>query len=162
MPNSDQNRFNRWLRKTIHHLSYATSSHVYHFIAISEFKLKLQSENAQVGSKSVIFLSCGTLKFDRWPRKTMHLFKICASFHSGVWIQTRLTVRKRPNWGKICFDLCDPSLLTSDLDLLHGHHFVNGNKIKFHDDIMTGTLWKGCNKQTDGLMDRQTDGKKCS
>ena len=48
---------------------------MHHFITISEFKLKLQSGNAQFGSKSAIFLSCATLKFDRWLRKTIgHLF----------------------------------------------------------------------------------------
>ena len=29
---------------------------MYHFVAIDEFKLELQSGNAQVGSKSAIFL----------------------------------------------------------------------------------------------------------
>ena len=37
-----------WPQKTIGHLSYATSSFVYHFIAICEFKPELQSENSQV------------------------------------------------------------------------------------------------------------------
>ena len=41
--------------KTIGHLSYATSSFVQHFIAIGEFKLELQSGNAQSGSNSTIF-----------------------------------------------------------------------------------------------------------
>ena len=44
-------------------LSYAASSFVHHFIAIGEFKLELQSVNAQLGSKSTIF-SRVTLKFD--------------------------------------------------------------------------------------------------
>ena len=35
-----------WPWKTIAHLSYATSSFVHHFVAIGEFKLELQSENA--------------------------------------------------------------------------------------------------------------------
>ena len=48
-------KFDRWPSKTIGHLSYVASSFVHHFIAISEFKLKLQSGNAQFGSKSVIF-----------------------------------------------------------------------------------------------------------
>ena len=43
--------------KTIGHLFYATSSLVHHFIAIGEFKLELQSGNAQSGSKSTIFLA---------------------------------------------------------------------------------------------------------
>ena len=43
--------------KTIGHLFYATSSSMHHFIAIGEFKLELQSGNAQFGSKSSIFLA---------------------------------------------------------------------------------------------------------
>ena len=41
--------------KTIGHLFYATLSFVHHFKAISEFKLELQSGNAQFRSKSAIF-----------------------------------------------------------------------------------------------------------
>ena len=41
--------------KIIGHLFYTTSSFVHHFKAISEFKLELQSGNAQFGSKSAIF-----------------------------------------------------------------------------------------------------------
>ena len=37
------------------HLFYATSNFVQHFIAIGEFKLALQSGNAQSGSNSAIF-----------------------------------------------------------------------------------------------------------
>ena len=45
-----------WLpSKTIGYLFYATSSFVQHFIAIGEFKLELQSGNAQSGSNSTIF-----------------------------------------------------------------------------------------------------------
>ena len=40
---------NGWPWKTIGHLFYATSSFVHHFIAIGEFKLELQSGNAQLG-----------------------------------------------------------------------------------------------------------------
>ena len=45
------------LAKIIGHLFYATSSFVHHFVAISEFKLELQSENAQFESKSTFFLA---------------------------------------------------------------------------------------------------------
>ena len=41
--------------KTIGHLFYATSTFVHHFVAIGEFKLELQSGNAQSGSNSAIF-----------------------------------------------------------------------------------------------------------
>ena len=43
-------KFNGWPWKTIGHLSFAVSSFVQHFIAIGEFKLELQSGNAQFGS----------------------------------------------------------------------------------------------------------------
>ena len=42
-------KFDRWSWKIIGHLSYAASSFMHHFIAIGEFKLKLQSGNAQFG-----------------------------------------------------------------------------------------------------------------
>ena len=48
-------KFNRWPWKTIGHLFYTTSSFVHHFKANDEFKLELQSGNAQFGSKSAIF-----------------------------------------------------------------------------------------------------------
>ena len=50
-------KFDGWPCKTIGHLFYVASSFMHHFIAISEFKLKLQSGNAQFGSKSTIFLA---------------------------------------------------------------------------------------------------------
>ena len=62
-------KFDEWPWKTIGHLFYTTSNFVHHFKAISEFKLELQSGNPQFGSKSTIFFSCVTLKFDRWPSK---------------------------------------------------------------------------------------------
>ena len=48
-------KFDRWPWKTIGHLFYATSSFVHHFEAIRDFKLELQSGNAQFGSNSTIF-----------------------------------------------------------------------------------------------------------
>ena len=48
-------KFDGWPWKTIGHLSFAVSSFVQQFIAIGEFKLELQSRNAQFGSNSKIF-----------------------------------------------------------------------------------------------------------
>ena len=60
---------------------FTTLSFVHHFKAIGEFKLELQSGNAQFGSKSAIFLSPVALKFDGWPWKTIgHLFCTTLSF----------------------------------------------------------------------------------
>ena len=78
-----------------------------HFVAIGEFKLELQSGNAQFGSNSTIFRAV-------WPsnvtydleKKIGHLFYDSSSlvhhfFHSHWWIQTGVTVRKRPIGVKI-------------------------------------------------------------
>ena len=48
-------QFDVWPWKTIGHLFYATSSFVHHFVAVGEFKLELQSGNAQSRSNSTIF-----------------------------------------------------------------------------------------------------------
>ena len=90
-PNLGQNRlffysrvtlkFDRWPWKIIGHLPYATSSFVHHFVAIGEFKLELQSGNAQFWSKSTIFFSRVTLKFDEWLSKTIgYLFYATSIF----------------------------------------------------------------------------------
>ena len=69
----------RWI-KTIGHLFYATPRFGHYFIAIGEFKLELQSEKSQFGSKSIIFFPV-TLKFDRWPWKIIgHLFYETSNF----------------------------------------------------------------------------------
>ena len=74
-------KFDGWPWKTTGHLFYSTSSFVHHFKSIGEFKLKSQSGNAQIRSKSAIFLSCVTLKFDGWPWKTIgRLFYTTRSF----------------------------------------------------------------------------------
>ena len=48
-------QFDVWPWKTVGHLFYATSSFVHHFVPIGDFKLELQSGNAQFGSNSTIF-----------------------------------------------------------------------------------------------------------
>ena len=58
---------------------------------------------------------------------------VCAYFRSHLWIQTGVLIRISPNWGKICYDLCDLDLwpLTFRMDVTFVH-FV-------HDNTMTGT-----------------------
>ena len=100
-------KFDAWPWKTIGHLFYATSSFVHHFVAINDFKLEIQSENAKFGSKSTIFravwpwnLMCD-LENNRAP--LLCYLKLCASFRSHWWIQTGDTVRKRSICVKIYF-----------------------------------------------------------
>ena len=94
----------RMTLKTIGHLFNATSSFVHNFVAIGEFKLELQSGNAQSGSNSAIFRAVwpwnltDDLKNNRAPLQCY--FKLCASFCSHWWIQTGVTVRKRTIWVK--------------------------------------------------------------
>ena len=108
------------LAKTIGHLFYATSSFVYHFVAIGEFKQELQSGNAQSGSNATLLEPCDleiwlmTLKNNRAP--LLCYFKLFASFRSHWWIQTEVTVRKRLIWVKIdAFLAVWPCNLTDDL-----------------------------------------------
>ena len=92
-------KFDGWAWKTIGHLFYATLSFMHNFIAIGEFKLKLQSGNAQFGSKSVIYCPVwpwnltDDLENNRAPLQCC--FKLYASFYSHQWIQTKVIVRKR-------------------------------------------------------------------
>ena len=74
-------KFDGWPWKAIGHLFYVIISFGHDFKAIIESKLELQSGNPQFRSKSVIFLSCVTLKFDRRPSKTIgHLFYVASNF----------------------------------------------------------------------------------
>ena len=118
-------------------------------------KLELRPGNAQVGTKSAIFLSpvtLITLKDNRAP--LLSYFKLCASFRSHLCIQTGVTVRKRPNWGKICFDLCDLDLWPSP--------FAWASRLSMVITLKNFRIrWQEhCQKawQTDGW----TDGKMCS
>ena len=148
---------------------------MHHFKSMSDFKLELQSGNAQLGSKSTIFLAVWPWKLTddlekQWSTSFMLLqalciiskplvnsnwsyspetpnlghnrriflpcdleiwrmtlknnrapllcyFKLCASFRSHWWIQTGVTVRKRPIWVKIDdFLAVWPKNLTDDLE----------------------------------------------
>ena len=62
-------KLDSWPWKTIGQLFYVTSSFVHHFVPIGEFKLELQSGNAQFGSKSTIFLAVWPRKFTDDPEK---------------------------------------------------------------------------------------------
>ena len=139
-------QFDGWPWKTIGHLFYAASSFVHQFVAIGEFKLELQSGNAQSESNSTIFRAVWpwnlTDDFENNRALLLCYIKLCSSFRSHWWIQTGVTVRKRPIWVKFddFFYLCDldhwPLTLTICMDVT----FVIGNNSwKFCDDTMMGT-----------------------
>ena len=123
--------------KTKGQLFYAGSSFVHHFKAIGEFKLELQSGNAKYGSKSAIFFHCDleiwwkTLKNNR--EHLLYYFKLCASLQSHRWIQTGVTVRKRPIPVKIAdfFVPCDLEIWWMTLKTI-GHLFYAASSFVHH------------------------------
>ena len=104
-------KFDRWPWKTIGHIFYVASSFVHHFIAISEFKLELQSGNAQFGSKWTIFLAV-------WPwNLTDGLEKqqgTSSKHHQALCIISSSYVNSNwsysPETAKLSVDLCDLDL----------------------------------------------------
>ena len=119
---SGQNRWFFWFRvtlkfewpwKKIGHLFCVASSFVqHHFIAISVFKLELQTWNAKFGWKSMVFVPCDieiwhmTLKNNRAP--LLCYFKLCAPFRSHWWIKTGVAVWKCLIWVKINVFFLEP------------------------------------------------------
>ena len=153
-------KFDGWLSKTIGHLFYATSSFVYRFVAIGEFKLELQSGNAQFGSNSTILEPCDleiwrmTLRNNKAP--LLSVIKLYASFHHHMWIQTGVTVRKRLSWVvtsvTLTFDLWPrPYAWTLLLSLVITPK--NFMMIRWWEHSQKGVT----DRQTDGRTDRRTE-----
>ena len=152
------------------------SSFVHHFVAIGDFKLELQSGNAQFGSNSSYspetptlgqirrFLEpCDlemwrmTLKNNRAP--LLSNIKLYASFHHHMWIQTGVTVRKRLSWVvtsvTLTFDLWPwPFALTLLWSLVITPE--NFMMIRWWEHSQKGVT----DGRTDGQTDRRTDGRK--
>ena len=134
-------QFDVWPWKTIGHLFYATSSFVHHYVTIGEFKLELQSGNAQSRSNLTIFRAV-------WPwNLTDDLDKqmgTSSKQHKAISIISSSYVNS--NWSyspetvKLDCDLCDldlwPLTLTFCVDLTL---VICNSSWKFHDDTMMGT-----------------------
>ena len=117
----------RMTLKIIDHLVYGTSSFVHHLIAIGEFKLELQSRNAQFWSKPAMLCSMSawnlTDDLKRQQGTSCMLLRalriIPQPFVDSNWIYN-------PETPRLVQNLLWPLLhcaLTSDLDPLHGHYF---------------------------------------
>ena len=77
----------------------------------------------QIGSKSAIFLSCVTLKFDTWPWKAIaHLFYATSSCEHDFIAICEFKLELQSGNGYVRFWPLWPWPLTSDHNLLHGHH----------------------------------------
>ena len=118
-------KFDRWPWKTIGHILCATSSFVFHFLAIYLFRIDLQSETPNLGQNRRFFVPCDliiwrmTLINNKAP--ILYYIKLSASFHSHMWIQNGITVRKRSTWVKIGdFGPVWPWNLTDDREKQYG------------------------------------------
>ena len=134
-------QFDVWPWKTIGHLFYTTSSFVHHFVAIGDFKLELQSGNAQFGSNSTIFRAVWpwNLTDDLEKQKgtsPKHHQAICiisSSYVNSNWSYSPETV-------KLGRDLCDLDLWPLTLTFCMDVTFVTGNHSwKNDDDTMMRT-----------------------
>ena len=94
-----------WPWKTIGHLFYTTSSLCIISNPLAKSNLSYSLETLKLGKNWRFFFPCDlknwcmTLKNNRAP--LLCCFNLCASFHSQWWIQTGVTVWKRPIWVKI-------------------------------------------------------------
>ena len=130
---------------------------MHHFVAIGEFKLELQSGNAQFGQIRRFLEPCDLeiwltddLENNRAP--LLSNIKLCTSFHHHMWIQTGVTVRKRLSWVltsvTLTFDIWPwPFAWTSLLSL-----------VITPENFMMIRWWEHSQKDvTDGQTDRHTD-----
>ena len=130
-------KFERWPWKTIGHLYYATSRFMHHFVGISEFKLNLQSGNAQFWSKSELFVPCDleiwrmTLKINRAPL----LCHFCASFHSHWWTETGVSLKRLNSGQNLFFYPRDLEIWWKTLKSI-SHHFYAISSFVHHFVVM--------------------------
>ena len=92
-------KFDGWPCKTIGHLFYATSSFVYHFVPIGDFKFELQSGNAQFGSQMRRFFEPCDLEIWRMTLNKANLRDLIAA--TGLVILLKLDLNRsifQPVW----------------------------------------------------------------
>ena len=126
---------------------------MHHFVAIGKFKLELQTRNAQFGSKSAIFLSHVTLKFEGWPWKTVgHLFYATSSFVHHFIAICEFKLELQSGNGQIVFWPLWPWPLTSDLPWT--------SLLSITPENFMMIWWQEYSEKgvTDWRMDGQTDG----
>ena len=121
--------------------------------------MELQSGNTKFWSQSEILCPPVTLKCDRYTWKTIrHPFYATSSYlyHFVCLCEFKLELwsGKSPNWGKLCFDLCNLDLWPWPFAWTSCLSMEITNKISWwHDDR---------NIVKKDVTDERTDGKKCS
>ena len=100
--------------KTIGYLISVPSSFLHYFVTSLKSNCSYSPETLNSGQNRRFFGPCDcemwwmTYKNNRAP--ILYPFKRFAVFCRHPWIKTGVTVRKRPNWDKIRFDLYDMDL----------------------------------------------------
>ena len=157
-------KFDRGDWKLIGHLLYATWNFVHRFIAIGEYRLELQSKNAQFGSKLKIW-SRVTLKFTGRPKKqqgasAMLLQVLCVISQPLAnlnWIHSPETFNSGQNWrflSRVTYKIDALWPWKRIGDFLHAnsnrlHHLATcesnrsyGPKMPKLEQIFLGPLWR--------------------
>ena len=143
-------KFYGWPWKTIWHLFYVASSFVHHFEAIGKYKLELQSGNDRFGSKLRIVLPCEIEMWRMTLKKIGHLSKkSTSSFVHHVIIICEYHWSYGPETAKLgltlTFNLWPWPFAWASV--------TGNNSWKFHNDTLTGTLWKRRYRRKDGRTD---------
>ena len=98
-------KFDGWPWKTIGRIFSATSSFVLHFIAIYQFKWSYSPETPNLGHNRRFFVPCDLeIRGMTWIHNRATLlcyFMIYVTFHSHLWNQNEVTVRRHQIWVKI-------------------------------------------------------------
>ena len=134
-------KFDGWLWKTKVHLFYATPSLMHHFIPISEFKLDLQSWNAQFGSKSMIFFVPCDLEIWQMTLKNkgvplIRYFKLYASFVDASELKLELQCGNAQFGSKSTIFLCLVTLKFDEWPWKTIGHFSNATSSFVHHFIV--------------------------
>ena len=110
-------KFDGWPRKTIGALLYTTASFMHHSNPLVNSNWIYSPEMLNSGRNWWYVILCDleiwwmTLKNNRAP--LLRYFKLCAAFRTHWWIQTGVTVWKRPIWVKFD-DFCSRVTLKFD------------------------------------------------
>ena len=146
----------RWPRKTIGKLFHTPRNYLCHFRR--DWVIVRKNSNRR---QIVDFFTRVTLKFDGWHWKiTGHLFydpwSFVCHFAAICKIQTIVTVRNCPNWGKLYVYRCDLDIPPLISTFLYAHHLCHWlslvNILWWYDD-------RDIMKRCDGWTDRRTDGR---
>ena len=143
--------------KTIGHLFYATSSFVQHLVAIGEFKLELESGNAQSGSNSTLFRAVWPWnltddlqkQYGTFPKHYQAICIISSSYVNSNWSYSPETLKLgRALWPW-------PFAWTSLLSLVITPE--NFMMIRWWEHGEKGVTDRQTDRQTDRRTDRRTE-----